>query len=244
MGRLGALTPGALDVDGTLEVNAALVKEGRLPAGVFEALTAALQDPYASPTIDQPELGDTLFEAAFPFSAMPLTLEAAYRAGYEVIERMLDALWKTPGMPKADLNNGSLERFLRGLLDNAVEALVTVFGKTLTGAQVVVRAQVKTGRLWLQIEDNGPGIPAERMRDLGRKYVKSQKTPSPYHLAGSLGNGAFLANVRSLALSYGWELVFENAPNGQRGATVSLVIPMPAPSPAPKVRTLTTETSA
>lgn len=67
---------------------------------------------------------------------------------------------------------------LINLIDNAVNA---------ASSRVAVTAVIAPGWLELTIEDDGPGLPAEILKNFGR--------PSVYRSSGGLGIGTFLANT-------------------------------------------------
>jgi len=88
---------------------------------------------------------------------------------------------------------------------------------TLRGGHVTVRTGSRNSRPILEVEDDGPGIPAtERDRVLERFY----------RVAGSPGSGSGLglAIVREIALAHGAELVLEAGVHG-RGCRATLAFP-------------------
>ncbi len=88
---------------------------------------------------------------------------------------------------------------------------------TLRGGHVTVRAGLRNSRPILEIEDDGPGIPAtERERVLERFY----------RVAGSPGSGSGLglAIVREIALAHGAELLLDAGVHG-RGCRATLAFP-------------------
>jgi len=88
---------------------------------------------------------------------------------------------------------------------------------TLRGGHVTVRTGSRNSRPILEVEDDGPGIPAtERDRVLERFY----------RVAGSPGSGSGLglAIVREIALAHGAELLLEAGVHG-RGCRATLAFP-------------------
>jgi two-component system sensor histidine kinase TctE len=95
---------------------------------------------------------------------------------------------------------------------------------TSRGGHVTARTGIRNGRPILEIEDDGPGIPAaERERVLERFY----------RIPGSPGSGSGLglAIVREIALAHGAELLFDAGADG-RGCRATLAfLPLSQASP-------------
>lgn len=74
------------------------------------------------------------------------------------------------------------------------------------GARVVIRAYLdsKQENLYVEIEDNGPGLPEE---DAARLF-------EPYYSRKQGGTGLGLSIVRALVQDHGGSIVAENAPEG------------------------------
>jgi two-component system sensor histidine kinase TctE len=103
-----------------------------------------------------------------------------------------------------------LDDLLSNLVDNALKY-------TPAGGRVTVNAGLQSGRPYLAVEDNGPGIPeAERQRVRQRFY---RLPNSPGH-----GSGLGLAIVDEIAQLYGASLVIGPGAGGL-GAKVVLLFP-------------------
>ena len=106
----------------------------------------------------------------------------------------------------------ALRILLRNLLDNALK-------HTPAGGSVDVEVQRADGRLLLQVDDSGPGIPeAERQRVLDRFY----------RVAGTetTGSGLGLAIVKSIAELHGATLALASSPRlGGLRVTVGFALP-------------------
>jgi signal transduction histidine kinase len=93
-----------------------------------------------------------------------------------------------------------LRQALFNLLLNAVQA---VDGN----GEIQVAAERRNGaEAWLEVRDNGPGVPPERRSEIFKPYFTTQKT----------GTGLGLAVVQQIVLAHGWEV--ECLPNSPKGA--------------------------
>jgi two-component system sensor histidine kinase TctE len=96
---------------------------------------------------------------------------------------------------------------LRNLLDNAL----TYAGR---GAVVTVRVSAEADGVALEVEDNGPGLPAERLEALRTGAMPQRMAPN----AGSQpvgGSGLGLAIVAEIAALFGATCRFGTLPEGQ-----------------------------
>ena len=91
-----------------------------------------------------------------------------------------------PGLPAVRCDRRSLTRVLDELMDNAVKF-------TMPGSRIVVRAASHTGgaEVVIEVEDDGPGIPPERVATLFQAF--RQGDGSTTREAGGLGLGLALA---------------------------------------------------
>jgi two-component system sensor histidine kinase TctE len=102
-----------------------------------------------------------------------------------------------------------LREALSNLVHNALEY-------SPRGGRVTVRTGRRNGRAFLEVEDDGPGIPpAERGRVLERFY-RMPGTPGT-------GSGLGLAIVREIAAGHGANLAIEDSPAG--GCRVGITFP-------------------
>jgi len=103
-----------------------------------------------------------------------------------------------------------LREVLANLLHNAIEY-------SPRGARITVRTGVRHGKPCLEVEDEGPGIPAaERERVLDRFY-RVPGTPGT-------GSGLGLAIVREIASGHGASVVIADGADG-RGCRVAITFP-------------------
>ena len=117
-----------------------------------------------------------------------------------------------------DCDARQIGRALTNVLKNATEAIGSRAQDARRPAgRIVIRLRKADGQWRVEIEDNGPGLPAARRDRLTEPYVTNR--------AGGTGLG--LAIVRRIIEDHGGRLVLQSAPNG--GARITLVF---APSGA------------
>jgi two-component system, OmpR family, sensor kinase len=115
-----------------------------------------------------------------------------------------------------------LAQALRNLIGNAIEHTAPGVG--------LVRLRVealRSGRLRLLVEDDGPGIPREQRE---RVFDRFHRTDSARDRASG-GTGLGLSIVHAIASAHGGEVSAGESP--ERGARIELVIPGFAPSAPP-----------
>lgn len=99
-----------------------------------------------------------------------------------------------------------LRQMLGALVDNALR-------HTPEGGSVVLEGERKDGAVWLDVRDNGPGIPAEDLPHLFERFYRAD--PSRQRASGTSGLG--LAIVRALADAQAGSVGAENIePHGAR----------------------------
>ncbi len=92
-----------------------------------------------------------------------------------------------------------LEQILINLLTNAFR-----YG----GANVVVAAQQRDGRVLLSIEDDGPGVPEEIAHEVFEPFARGTTE------AGTIGSGLGLAIVKRLMVAFGGNVMLEKGELG------------------------------
>jgi two-component system sensor histidine kinase TctE len=107
-----------------------------------------------------------------------------------------------------------LRELLVNLVGNAVEY-------TQAGGRVTVRTGPADGGAFLEVEDDGPGIPAAEREHVQERF---------YRLPGTSGTGSGLglAIVREIALAHGARVEIGEGQGG-RGCSVRLIFPQAAP---------------
>jgi signal transduction histidine kinase len=126
-----------------------------------------------------------------------LIADVAHGAG--VAPDMIEAI----GDVRANVDPTLVRRAVANLLDNA-----RVHG----GGAIAVRAQRRGGQVAIEVDDAGPGVPADRRADAFRAFVPSS--------GGGLGLG--LALVSRIAVAHGGGAWIEDRPGG--GARVGFAV--------------------
>ena len=123
-------------------------------------------------------------------------------------------------LPLVRANPFSLEEVLLNLLSNARDAVEERMHQEEDGfaPQVVTRTGADDGRVWIEVEDNGTGIPAEIVDKVFDPFFTT-KDPDK-------GTGLGLAIARSILEEFDGELAIRSTPG--QGTTVSLLLPVAA----------------
>jgi len=108
-------------------------------------------------------------------------------------------------------HSGQIHQVVVNLLQNAADAL-----KTTPTPLIKLSAGTADNQVWMTVEDNGPGIPAE---DLSRLF-------DPFFTTKPVGEGTGLGLSISygIAIEHGGILKIENQPHG--GAIAEMVLPL------------------
>jgi two-component system sensor histidine kinase HydH len=93
-----------------------------------------------------------------------------------------------------------LRQALFNLLMNAIQAVDS------SGEIIVAAGRQNNGEAFLEIRDNGPGVPPERRKEIFKPYVTTSQH----------GTGLGLAVVQQITLAHGWEI--QCLPNEPKGA--------------------------
>jgi signal transduction histidine kinase len=120
------------------------------------------------------------------------------------------------GVPEGALtaDPDRLAQALRNLIGNAIEHTAPEVGLVRLRVQAL-----RSGRLRLLVEDDGPGIPREQRK---RVFDRFHRTDSARDRASG-GTGLGLSIVRAIALAHGGEVSAGSSPEG--GARIELELP-------------------
>ena len=91
------------------------------------------------------------------------------------------------------------------LIGNLVSNAINYAGR---GAEVTVRVGRETGVVWLEVEDNGPGIPPEKRAMVRQRFARGEENAAP-------GAGLGLAIIEEIAGLFGGRLMLEDGAGGR-----------------------------
>ena len=115
-------------------------------------------------------------------------------------------------LPLVEAGRVEVQQVVMNLLFNAVRA---VKGNPEGKREIEIAARLETDAVLVVLRDNGPGIPAERLR----------KIFEPYFSTSALGMGMGLAISRRIVEAHGGKIWAENRASG--GAEFCFTIPVP-----------------
>jgi C4-dicarboxylate-specific signal transduction histidine kinase len=144
--------------------------------------------------------------------AVPEALEEALRLAPERLPGLGEVVRElAPGLPQVRMGQRHLVQVVLNLLDNAMGAMQST--ESRRPPRIVLRAREDSGGVRLDIEDNGPGIPADVLPRLFEPFFTTRYN----------SKGLGLALCREHAVRAGGSLVAENLPGG--GARFVLRLP-------------------
>lgn len=138
--------------------------------------------------------------------AVELTLLGS-RPGVRVIREL------PPNLPEVLVDPVQIQQIVVNIVRNAFEAL-----KDSPNPEVRISAREEKGSLLVNVEDNGPGIPADAVPNLFKAFSTSKRS----------GLGLGLAISRTIAQNHGGDLTVDPGGHG-RGACFELQLPLPVP---------------
>jgi len=110
--------------------------------------------------------------------------------------------------PEITLRPAAMRRCLNNLLSNALRY----------GSEVQVRAKARKKRAEIIIDDDGPGIPAERREDVFRPFYRLDESRNP----STGGTGLGMTIARDVVRGHGGELTLADSPMGGLRAQIRL----------------------
>jgi PAS domain S-box-containing protein len=127
-------------------------------------------------------------------------------------DRKLTSRLDAPSQPlMADVDRLRITQVLRNLLSNAVKF-------SPDGGCVAVTISAARSEISLEVQDEGPGIPAAELESVFDKFVQSSRTKT-----GAGGTGLGLAICREIVQRHGGRVWCENSATG--GAAFRIVLP-------------------
>ena len=110
----------------------------------------------------------------------------------------------------------SIEELITNLLGNAIQY-------SPPGSDVYLRARTKSGQVRVEIEDQGPGIPAGEQEMVFEEFYRGSRTR-----AGSEGSGLGLAISKKIVQTHGGRIWIESDESG--GSTFCFTLPQDTPA--------------
>ena len=107
-------------------------------------------------------------------------------------------------------NEGQIFEVVLNLLVNALEA-----ANNVERAQIMIRSSNKAGRVFVEIEDNGPGVPEALLSSIFDPYI-STKGP---------GRGIGLSVAKNIITAHGGDLLIKQSEGENRGALFEFSLP-------------------
>jgi two-component system sensor kinase FixL len=158
----------------------------------------------------KPELMREAIDLAILLQEAVVQCQAGLSFSGEIELRLPDDLPQVAG------NAMQIEKIVSNLLRNAVEACQSAGSTGSMGKErrIVITGSGDGKRVSLQVDDNGPGVPAALLPRLFQPFISSKP--------GGIGMG--LSISRTLARSLGGTLDYEAAPGG--GARFCLTLPV------------------
>ena len=146
---------------------------------------------------------------------VPLSIPEALAATVESVERDRpdsDAVIELGTLPTelVSLKPNAFRRLLSNLIGNAARY----------GLKVRVSGEIKDQRLWLYVDDNGPGIPPAERDNAFRPFVRLDNARN----LDETGTGLGLAIALDIAHAHGGDIALEDSPMG--GLRVSVKLPL------------------
>ncbi len=138
---------------------------------------------------------------------IPDVVEGAARTLDRNLERLLILNLPDISLP---LKPNAFRRLLTNVLGNALRY----------GARVQVSGDVKDERLWLYVDDDGPGVPPDKREDVFRPFVRLDEARN----IDATGTGLGLAVALDIAHAHGGDIVLETSPLGGLRAAIKVPV--------------------
>ncbi len=145
-------------------------------------------------------------EVASPVN-VPDVVESSARSLDRNLERVQILNVPSISLP---LKPNAFRRLLSNVLGNALR-----YGKN-----VHVSGDLKDDRLWLYVDDDGPGIPVDKREDVFRPFVRLDEARN----IDSTGSGLGLAVALDIAHAHGGDIILETSPLGGLRAAIKVPV--------------------
>jgi two-component system sensor histidine kinase KdpD len=122
-----------------------------------------------------------------------------------------------PDLPLVPIDELLIEQVFLNLLDNAAK-------HTPVGTLIAVRAWAETDVVIVEVQDQGPGIPAGEEESIFRKFHRAARLD---HAGPAGGSGLGLTICRGIIVAHGGRIWLE--PGRDRGACFRFTLPLTGP---------------
>jgi two-component system sensor histidine kinase ChvG len=156
------------------------------------------------------ELSRSRFEQV-DAGALCAGLVAAYRTANSVADVRIEYLPPLAGAARVLGDPARLAQVMRNLIDNAISF-------SPRPGMVIVSAETAPGRVFLKVEDQGPGVPAENRRDVFKRFYSQRPVEEDFGRHSGLG----LSIAGSIVEAHGGSIRVEDGAVGGAVFTVEL----------------------
>jgi signal transduction histidine kinase len=156
----------------------------------------------------EPSIEDTDLNAVVG-EVLELVGPLAAEKGTQLVSKL------APQLPVCPADREGIHRAVLNVVGNAIDAV-----EESDSPKVVVATSVESDGAWVrvQVRDNGPGIPAEKLSDIFRPFVSTK---------GSRGTGLGLAVSRKVLREHGGDILVQSQPG--KGSLFTLRLPLRSP---------------
>jgi two-component system sensor histidine kinase ChvG len=157
------------------------------------------------------ELSRSRFEQV-DAGALCAGLVAAYRTANPVADVRIEYLPPLAGAARVLGDPARLAQVMRNLIDNAISF-------SPRPGMVIVSAETAPGRVFLKVEDQGPGVPVENRRDVFKRFYSQRPADEDFGRHSGLG----LSIAGSIVEAHGGSIRVDDGAVG--GAVFSVELP-------------------
>ena len=138
------------------------------------------------------------------------------------VQEAVDSVVKSFAREKANIEVIDVPKLVLQLKPNAFRRLLTnlISNAIRHGSLVEISGEIRDERLWLYIDDNGPGIPENLRDDAFRPFVRLDQSRN----LNQTGSGLGLAIALDIALAHGGDIQLDDSSIGGLRAAVRIPI--------------------
>jgi two-component system, OmpR family, osmolarity sensor histidine kinase EnvZ len=138
------------------------------------------------------------------------------------VQEAVNSVVKTLAREKANIEILNVPKLILQLKPNAFRRLLTnlISNAIRHGSLVEISGEIRDERLWLYIDDNGPGIPEDLRDDAFRPFVRLDQSRN----LDETGSGLGLAIALDIALAHGGDIQLDDSSIGGLRAAIRIPI--------------------